>query len=74
MKTVLELYCEFAGWKGGTIHGALLDFKNRPLDEMDRFCGTVVDGSVGISDLANVRPFMLVRMERAGLVVAGVGT
>lgn len=38
MKTTIEIYCEFAGWQGGTIHQALADFVNRPIKEQDKFC------------------------------------
>ncbi len=41
MKNLLELYCSFAGWQGGTIHQALQDFAIRPLPEKDKFCNSV---------------------------------
>ena len=31
--TILELICDIAGWRGGTIHQALLYFKNLTLTE-----------------------------------------
>lgn len=38
-----DLWCEFAGWDGGTIHDALRAFRGLPLHEKDRFCGMLSD-------------------------------
>lgn len=63
MKTVLELYCEFAGWQGGTIHQALTDYLARPLAERDRFCNQVFNHGLGnVADLATFSDFTRARL------------
>ena len=41
-RNTLEMYCSFKGWRGGTIHGALEDFRLLPLKEKDRFCNRLM--------------------------------
>jgi hypothetical protein len=57
MKTLLSLYCEFAGWQGGTIHQALEDFKGRPRVEQDSFCNKVFKYGTNNLDLSNLKLF-----------------
>lgn len=60
-KTVLQIYCEFKGWQGGTLEQALSDFKNLPMEQKDRFCGLLVDNMGDITDIGRVRDFMHIR-------------
>lgn len=42
MHTPLQIYCQFAGWQGGTIHQAYDDFKSRDKKSQDKLCNMLM--------------------------------
>jgi len=75
MKTLLEQYCEFAGWQGGTIHQAIEDFKARTSKERDAFCNRIlVNGTDKLStpDLKQFGVFLTARLEASGVQIETV--
>ncbi len=64
MKTVMDYWCEFTGWQGGTIHQALYEFKhNLSWKDKDKFCGVICDNISNISDKHHARDFMHARLN-----------
>ena len=63
----LQLYCNFKGWQGGTIHQAMEDFKNLPMAEKDKFCGILVDTMLDNTDLQGLDWFMETRLQARGI-------
>ena len=62
MKTILELYCEFKGWQGGTIYQALADYQALPLDQKDHFCNKVFNFETkNVLDLKTFSTFLNAR-------------
>lgn len=59
--TVLQLFCDFIGTQGGTIHQAINEFKDLPIEEQDKFCGILVDNMFNITHLEDVQTFMEIR-------------
>lgn len=67
-KTVMQLWCEYRNWQGGTIHQALYEFCYKLSDrERDQFCGILADRITEISDKHNAQDFMRERLSRNGL-------
>jgi hypothetical protein len=61
--TTLQLYCEFKGWQGGTIHQALSDFAALPMSDKDKFCNKVFNFGLGnVTDLETFGNFTRMRV------------
>lgn len=68
-KTVMDFWCGFRHYQGGTIHDALREFSTLTEKERDTFCGILVDNMANISDIYHARDFMNERMRLVGLVI-----
>ena len=64
MKT-LDLYCDFKGWQGGTIHQALADFRALPVASKDAFCNRAMR-HLDAGTLADVETFSFFTRARLG--------
>lgn len=64
---VLDIYCKFKGWQGGTIHQAMEDFQTLDIKEKDKLCGMLVDNLMSLTDPINARWFMSQRLRSLGL-------
>ena len=60
---VLDMWSDFRGHTGGTIHEALREFATLPLTEKDRFCGRLADATRDLLDPEHAVEFMRLRME-----------
>lgn len=65
--TVIELWCNFKGYQGSTIHQVKEEFSKLSIDEMDRFCSVLSDRILSISDPRNARDLMNIRLNKCGL-------
>lgn len=62
--TILERYCKWAGWQGGTIHQALDHFRESQMELKDGFissCFRDID-NLSLSDLETLRLFTRARL------------
>jgi len=65
----LELFCQYKGYQGGTIHQAIDEFAAMQSGEQDRFCNLLMDKLDNIADLHNVQVFMQKRLSARGLQI-----
>ena len=62
-RTVLQLYCDFKGWQGGTIHQCFSDFLTLGMADKDRFCNMVFrHGTENVVDLETFGNFTKARI------------
>ncbi len=64
--TLLDLYCKFAHWQGGTIHEAVEDFMRRPRNEQDAFCSEVFNHGTDKLSLYDLQQFQRFTRARLG--------
>lgn len=56
MKTVLEVICKIKGWQGGTIHQAIVEYKQMELADQQKvvdLCQDIHDHIAGKVELIN---------------------
>lgn len=65
MQTCLDIYCDFKGWQGGTIHQAQEDFAQLSFEERNEVCDRLMSSyhSGDLSDLNQLLWFSDKRLE-----------
>ena len=72
MKTVLDLWCEFRGQQGGTIHQAKHEFRyDLTTAERNKFCSLLLNNSdtMALSEKCTVRDMMALRLEAERIII-----
>lgn len=63
---ILEQYCRFRGWQGGTIHQAKEDYRALPVQQKYDFCLILIRVLLDLTDQEGVAWFVDLLQEEIG--------